>query len=115
MQDAGFSMQDAGNRLLRTHLLETVWKVSAGVMVAYALRYGEQEIPHGSVRRRMALHQPASSRAHRARTSQASRLTVYSQRRFLRAQERLPVAAFAPRVPALVVRFEEGKAVEHWG
>ena len=32
-------------------LLETVWKVWAGVMVAYAPRYGEQEISHGSVRR----------------------------------------------------------------
>jgi putative transposase len=32
---------------------ETVWKVSASVMVAYAPRYGEQEIPYGSVRRRM--------------------------------------------------------------
>jgi hypothetical protein len=30
---------------------ETVWKVSAGVMVAYALRYGEQEVPYGSIRR----------------------------------------------------------------
>jgi hypothetical protein len=36
--------------LPRILLLETVWKVSAGVMVAYALHYGEQEIPHGSVR-----------------------------------------------------------------
>jgi hypothetical protein len=26
-------------------------KCSVGVMVAYALRYGEQEIPYGSVRR----------------------------------------------------------------
>ena len=33
----------------RIPLPETVWKVSAGVMVAYALRYGEQEIPHGSL------------------------------------------------------------------
>ena len=41
---------------------------SADPMVAYAPRYGEQEIPHGSVRRRMALHKPASPRAHRTRT-----------------------------------------------
>jgi transposase len=41
-------------------------------MVAYAPRHGEQKIPYGSVRRRMALHQPTSSRAHRTRTPQAS-------------------------------------------
>src|SRR5918994_4114587 len=76
-------------------------KCSAGVMVAYALHYGEQEIPYGSVRRRMALHRCASSRTHRARTPQASRLTGDPRRRFLRAQERLPVAAFAPGLPAL--------------
>jgi hypothetical protein len=29
------------------------------------LRYGEQEIPYGSVRRRVALHRPASARPHR--------------------------------------------------
>jgi putative transposase len=38
--------------------------------VAYAPPHGEQEIPHGSVRRRMALHRPASARAHRTRTPQ---------------------------------------------
>jgi transposase len=31
-------------------------------MVAYALRHAKQEIPHGSVPRRMALRLPASSR-----------------------------------------------------
>jgi hypothetical protein len=40
---------------------ETVWKMRPDMMMAYALRYGEQEIPHGSVRRRMALHRPSSS------------------------------------------------------
>ncbi len=30
---------------------ETVWKMRPDMMMAYALRYGEQEIPHGSVRR----------------------------------------------------------------
>jgi putative transposase len=44
-------------------------------MVAYASCHGEQEIPHGSVRPRMALHRPASSRAHTTRTPQASRPT----------------------------------------
>jgi putative transposase len=45
-------------------------------MVTYASPHGEKEIPHGSVRRRMALHRPASSRAHRTRTPQASWLTA---------------------------------------
>ncbi len=42
-------------------------------MVAYAPRHGEQEIPYGSVRRRMALHQSASSRA-RSRVGTSPRL-----------------------------------------
>jgi hypothetical protein len=41
-------MHDVASELRRIHLLETVWKV-LGVMVAYAPRYGDQEIPHGSV------------------------------------------------------------------
>ena len=44
-------------------------KCSADVMVAYAAPRGEQEIPYRSVRRRMALHQFASSRARRVGTS----------------------------------------------
>jgi transposase len=49
----------------------------------------------------MALHRCASSRTHRAGTAQASRLKGDPRRRLLRPQERLPVAAVAPRVPAL--------------
>src|SRR3712207_5442474 len=70
-------------------------------MVTYAPRHGEQEIPHGSVRRRMALHRPASSRAHRTRTPQAPRLTGDLRRRLLRAQERLSMAVAAEGLPAL--------------
>jgi hypothetical protein len=40
---------------------ETVWKMHPDMMVAYALRYGEHEIAHGSVRRRMVLYQPSSA------------------------------------------------------
>lgn len=46
----------------------------------------------------MALHQPASSRGHRTRTSQVALPAGDPQRRFLRAQERLPLAALAPRL-----------------
>ena len=56
-------------------------KYSAGVRVAYALRHGEQEIPHGSVRRGVVLHRPASSRAHRVGPPQASRFTGDLRRR----------------------------------
>ena len=70
-------------------------------MVAYAPRYGEQEIPHGSVRHRMALHRPASARPHGARTPQASWLTGDPQRHLLRLEERLPLAVAAKRLPAL--------------
>ena len=60
-------------------------------MVTYAPRYGEQEIPHGSVRRPMALHLPASSRAHGTRTPQVSRLASDPRHRLLSAKERLPL------------------------
>src|SRR5687768_8274849 len=49
----------------------------------------------------MALHRCASSRTHRAGTAQASRLKGDPRRRLLRPQERLPVAAVAPRLSAL--------------
>src|SRR4028118_1554508 len=71
--------------LRRTPLPKLSGKCSAGVMMAYAPRYGEQEIPHGSVRRRMGLHRPASARSYAARSSQASRLTGDPRRRLLRA------------------------------
>jgi hypothetical protein len=43
-------------------------KCSAGVIVTYAGRHGEQEIPHRSVRQLMALYRPAPSPAHRTTT-----------------------------------------------
>src|SRR3712207_6673352 len=71
-------------------------------MAAYAPRHGEQEIPYGSVQRRMALYRPASAQPYGARTPQASRLTGDPQCCFLRAQqERLPLAVAAKRLPAL--------------
>src|SRR5215208_3854379 len=73
-------------------------------LVTYAVRHGEQEIPHGSVRARMALHPPASARAHRARTPQAARLTGDPRRRLLRTQKRLPLAVVAEGVPSLEER-----------
>src|SRR5688572_14118513 len=82
-------------------------------MVTYAPRYGEQEIPHGSVRRRMALHRPSSSRAHGARTPQASRLKGDPRRRFLRLEERLPLAVAAEGLPALEDSLRLVQAVAH--
>jgi hypothetical protein len=69
--------------------------------VAYAPRHGEQKIPHGSVRRRMALYRPAPTRPHRTRTPQASRLASDLRRRLLRAQKRLPLAVAAEGLPAV--------------
>jgi transposase len=81
---------------------ETVWKVLGRRLVTYAVLHGEHQIPHRSVRRGMALHQPAASRAHGTRTPQAPRLEGDPRcRLLLRAEERLPVAAFASRGPAL--------------
>ena len=53
-------------------------------MVAYALRYGEQEIPYGFVRGRMVLHPPSSSRTHQRRAPQASWLAADPRCRLLR-------------------------------
>src|SRR5829696_8760978 len=82
-------------------------------MVTYAWRHGEQEIPHGSVRRRMALHRPASSRAHRTRTPQASRPEGDPERRLLRPKERLPLAVVAEGLPAVEDRLRLVQEVAH--
>src|SRR5215216_2704876 len=83
-------------------------------MVAYAAPHGEQKISHGSVRRRMALHHSASSRARRVGTPQASRFTGDPRRRLLlRAQERLPLAATAEGLPALEERLRLVQEVAH--
>src|SRR5215217_2712975 len=71
------------------------------MMVAYALRHGKQEIPHGSVQRRMEVHPPTSARARERRTSQAPRPKGDPRRCLLRLEERLPLAFAASRVPAL--------------
>src|SRR5215210_4119693 len=88
-------------------------KCAGGVMVAYALRYGEQEIPHGSVRRRMALHPLASSRTRGARTPQASRLAADPGCRLLRAKERLSLATSAEGLPALEDRLRLVQEMAH--
>jgi Transposase DDE domain len=59
------------------------------VMVSYAPGYGEQKIPYGPVRRRMALHRPASSRVYRAGPPQDARLAGDLRRRLLHPKERL--------------------------
>jgi transposase len=89
------SLQNAGYRLRRIHLPRLSGKCSVSGMVTYAWRHGEQEIPHGPVRRRMALHRPSPARAHRTRTPQAARPEGDPGRRLLRAQERLPLAVVA--------------------
>src|SRR5215211_8536896 len=76
-------------------------KCSAGAVVAYAPCHGEQEIPHGPLRRPMALHRSASSGAHWARTPQATRLAADPRRRLLRAKERLPLAHATEGVPTV--------------
>jgi hypothetical protein len=97
---------EAATRALlpRIPLLERLsGKYVTDVTVAYAPRYGEQEIPHGSVRRRMAFHRPPSSRAHGARTPQALRLTSDPRcHHLLRAQDmRVPLALAAEGFPTL--------------
>src|SRR5215211_652823 len=82
-------------------------------MVAYALRHAQQEISHGSVRRRMALYRPASSRTHGARTPQASWLKGDPRRRLLCPKERLPLAVAAEGLPALEDRLRLVQAVAY--
>jgi hypothetical protein len=64
-------------------------------MVAYALRHGKQEIPHGSVRRRMEVHPHPSARARERRTSQIARPEKDTRCRLLRPEEWLPLAVVA--------------------
>src|SRR5829696_8229902 len=71
------------------------------MMVAYALRHGKQEIPHGSVRRRMEVHPRPSARARERRTSQIARPEGDTRGRLLRPEEWLPLAVVAARLPAL--------------
>src|SRR5919112_705049 len=94
-------------------------KCSEDALVTYAMLHGdhgEQEIPHRSVRRRMEVHQPPSppsARAHRTRTPQATRLAGDPRCGLLRSEERMPVAAFAPRVPAVEDRIRLVQEVAH--
>jgi hypothetical protein len=99
--------------LIATRFRETVWKLRPDMMMAYALRHGEHQIPHGSVRRRMALHPPASSRTRAARTPQATRLEGDPRRRLLRPKVRLSLAAFVPRLPSLAFRLRLVQEVAH--
>src|ERR671917_254109 len=48
-------------RMDKVELERLSGKCSAGVMMAYAPRHGEQEIPYGSVRRPMAFYRPVST------------------------------------------------------
>src|ERR671921_441185 len=82
-------------------------------MVAYALRYGEYEIPHGSVERRMALYQPSPARARVPRSPQAARLAADPGCRLLRAKERLSLAVAAEGFPAVEDRFRLVQEVAH--
>ena len=83
------------------------------MMVAYALRYGEHELPHGSVRRRMVLYQPSSARARVSTSPQATWLAADPRRRFLRAKERLSLATIAEGLPALEDRLRLVQEVAH--
>jgi hypothetical protein len=82
-------------------------------MVAYAWRHGEQDLPHGFVRRRMALHQRTSSRAQRTGTPQTAWLESNPRRRLLRPEERLPLAVAAEGFPALAERLRLVQEMAH--
>src|SRR5919112_2460319 len=86
---------------------------AGNMMFAYALRYGEQEIPYGFVRRGMVLHPPSSSRTHQRRAPQASRLAADPRRRLLRPEERLSLAMAAEGLPALEDRLRLVQEVAH--
>src|SRR5215210_3703629 len=82
-------------------------------MVAYALRYAEHEIPHGSFRRRMAMYQPSPARARVPRPSQATRIAGDPRRRLLRAKERVSLAHATLRVSAVEDRLRLVQEVAH--
>jgi hypothetical protein len=102
-------MQDPAHGFPRRPLLETVWKLPEGIIVAYAPPYEEQETAHRPVRRPMGLRRPAPSRTQRAWTSQDPRLADDPGRHLLlRSKERLPLAITSPRLPALEKRSTTG-------
>jgi hypothetical protein len=113
-QRAGANFLEPPQREVRRILLPRLsgrwW---AGMMVAYSPGHGKQQIPYGSVRRRMALHRPASSRAHEAGTSHTPRFTSDLRRRLLRPKERPLLAATAEGFTTLEDRLRLVQAVAH--
>ena len=101
------------SELRRISLPETVWKMRPDTMIAYALRYGEYEIPHRFVRPRMALYQPSPTRARLSRSPQATRLAADPRCRLLRPKKRLSLAHATPRVPALEDRLRLVQTLAH--
>src|SRR5215210_5305621 len=64
----------------------------------------EKTLPNGSLRRRMELLRTPPSRSQRAWTTEDPRPSRDPQRHLLPAEERLPVAALAPRLPQMAHR-----------
>jgi len=83
-------------------------------MVTYALSH-ETKLPHRSLGRRMGPPQPLPPcfKEEGARTPKDTQSTQDLERRLLLAQERMPLAIFAPRLPAVENRLPLVQEVAH--
>src|SRR5215210_5751795 len=79
---------------------ETVWKSEWGRAMTYAPGHGK-ELPNRSIRCRMGVSEAPCSGSHQARSTENPQHPRDPQRYLLRVEERLRLAAFAPRLPAL--------------
>src|SRR5215208_3515664 len=79
---------------------ETVWKSEGGRSMTYAPEY-EKQLLHRSHRRRMGVSGAPCSASQQARTTENPQQPRDPKRHLLRPQERLRLAAFASRLPAL--------------
>src|SRR5215203_2541457 len=79
---------------------ETVWKSEGGRSMTYAPEY-EKQLLHRSHRHRMGVSGAPCSASQQARTTENPQQPRDPKRHLLRPQERLRLAAFAPRLPAL--------------
>ncbi len=86
---------------------ETVWQSGRGRSMTCAPRH-EEEILHRPVRRPMEVPRAPCSGAQRARTAEDPHHPRGARRRLLSAEGRLPVAAVAPRLPAVGDRLSTG-------
>src|SRR5215211_6607022 len=91
---------------------ETVWKSKRGRSMTYAPEH-EKELLNRSVRRRMGMSGAPCSHLQQAGTTEDSHHSRDPKGHLLHLEERLPLAAFAQRLPTLGERLLVVQEVAH--